>query len=397
MLLKRCFARSRRFPLANLLRSLLALLIIYSINILFGVKDSLWSEKSFENEYHLTMTRIDPQLVNEANAGRILGPPKYHVSTRYLIANEGVCQSGDVRLLILVKSAITNAEARQAIRLTWANKASLSKNSIRLAFVLGRHENNITVDRESKQHGDIIQIDHIDNYYSNSRKSMPLSRLRCYTDGSPFVDKMLMMLRWVNEFCSSSLDLRRYSLFVDDDYYLDLNSLLQYINRTDENKSLTREDRRTFLTGHVYQSSHPRRFLHDRWYISMQDYPYDRYPPYVTAGCFLLTRSCAKLLYLSSKYTALFRFDDIYIGLLAYSMSIKPIENNQLFSSYVSSRIVSRHQTGLVARWRKLFSNSIDSTALARPICVHGYRGQELIHIWNDIYQSNLTLQAISG
>ena len=178
MLLKRCFARPRRFPLATLVKSLLFLLIVYSINIQFGVKVSLWSEKSFENEYHLTMTRIDPQLVNEANAGRILGPPKYQSSTRYLIANEHLChseKSDDVRLLILVKSAIVNAEARQAIRLTWANKVSLDKNHIRLAFVLGRHENNITVDKESNQHGDIIQIDHIDNYYSNSRKSMPLS------------------------------------------------------------------------------------------------------------------------------------------------------------------------------------------------------------------------------
>ena len=207
-----------------------------------------------------------------------------------------------------------------------------------------------------------------------------------------------MMLRWVNEFCSSSLDLRRYSLIVDDDYFLDLDSLVQYINRTDDdNKSLTKEDRRTFLTGHVYQSSRPRRFLHDRWYISMEDYPYDRYPPYVTAGCFLLTRSYVKLLYLASKYTALFRFDDIYIGLLAYSMSIKPIENNQLFSSYAPSRIVPRQQTGFVAQWRRLFSKSIASNSFPRPICVHGYRGEELIDVWNDIYQSNVTLLSRSG
>ena len=49
-------------------------------------------------------------------------------------------------------------------------------------------------------------------------------------------------------------DLRKYVLFVDDDYYIDMNSLLKYIKTIDEDpEMITSYQRRTFLTGYVYE------------------------------------------------------------------------------------------------------------------------------------------------
>jgi hypothetical protein len=212
-----------------------------------------------------------------------------------------------------------------------------------------------------------------------------------------YLDKMIMMLRWISEYCTSKsrhsphIDLRKYVLFVDDDYYIDINSLITYIIKIDQDSDMTTYERRTFLTGHVYNNSRPRRFLNDRWYISINDYPYDRYPPYVTAGCFLMTRSNARLFNLASKYTPLFRFDDIYMGLLAYSMSIKLIPNNDLFSSYGSSWLLFNNESGFFSTWKTFFGNPMNLNSTTKPICMHGYRGEELIQIWNDIYQTNLT------
>ena len=206
---------------------------------------------------------------------------------------------------------------------------------------------------------------------------------------------MNMMLRWIKEYCSSNqleINLRKYVLFIDDDYYLNFQSLLHLTESLNWNSSFTVHQRRTFLTGHVYNSSRPRRFLNDRWYISINDYPYDRYPPYVTAGCFLMSKSSVRLFHLASKYIPLFRFDDIYMGLLAYSMSIELIANNQLFSSYDSTNDFLRNQTGFFEKWKAFFwkENHVDRTS--QPICVHGYRAEKLIHLWNDIYHTNLTL-----
>lgn len=206
-------------------------------------------------------------------------------------------------------------------------------------------------------------------------------------------DKMVMMLRWINEYCSSeSHDLQKYVLFVDDDYFIDLPSLLLFTNKVDEDSEMTPYKRRTFITGHLYPSSHPRRFINDRWYISMNDYPYDQYPPYVTAGCFLMTRSSARLFYLASKYTHLFRFDDIYIGLLAYSMSIDLIPNNDLFSAYVSPPIMLNNQENTFTRWIRNFFNKNHLNSTKKTICIHGYRGEKLIQVWNQIHQTNLTI-----
>ena len=207
---------------------------------------------------------------------------------------------------------------------------------------------------------------------------------------------MLMMLRWINEYCSSKNleeNLRKYVLFIDDDYYLNLKSLIHFLQSLNENSQMTIEDRRRYITGYVYNSSRPRRFVNDRWYISITEYPYDRYPPYVTAGCFLMTKSNVRLFHLASKYLPFFRFDDIYMGLLAYSMSIRMIPNNYFFSSYDSSMNLLKNQTSLIQKWKDYFWNDRKFSKSIEPICVHGYRGEKLIHIWNEIYQTNLTLK----
>lgn len=206
------------------------------------------------------------------------------------------------------------------------------------------------------------------------------------------------MLRWINTHCtsaSSAANLRTYALFIDDDYYLDLNSLLTYLTKVDQDPTMSVEQRRTFLTGYVYRDSRPRRFLNDRWYISIDEYPYDRYPPYVTAGCFLMSRSNARLFHIASQYIRLFRFDDIYMGLLAYAMSIEPVPNNELFSAYDASILVSQRQSPWWTTWKQYFSNQIDWSSSPRPICVHGYRGEHLLKIWNEIHLTNLTLPVV--
>ncbi|CAF3638816.1 unnamed protein product [Rotaria sp. Silwood1] len=393
------FFRSYRLRSISFIKCILWLIILYLLNTILGVQYYLWSERSFKNEYHLSMTQIDITKIDENNPEEILGLPKYIISNRFIINNEYLCNHENSvtiiqpHLLILVKSAVENWKARQAIRMTWAKNDFLEKNNIKLAFVLGlirsqkfssnANEQNLSVEKESKQYKDIIQIDQIDFYYHNTYK-------------------MVMMLRWINEYCTSksrhspSNDLRKYVLFVDDDYFIDLNSLLKYINKIDRNSDITPYERRTFLTGYIYENSRPRRFLNDRWYISIDDYPYDYYPPYATAGCFLMTRSSARLFYMASKYTHLIRFDDVYMGLVAYSMSIKLIPNNNLFSSYASSMILLNNQIGFFSKFKRFVINQINLNSTDKPFCIHGYRGEELIQIWNGIYQTNLTLPIIN-
>ena len=152
------------------------ILLIYYLNLLISSRSMTWFEKSFEDEYYLTMTRFDV-IKGEDNAEDLYGPPKNYLSNRFLIENEYLCgRSADPstrllpHLIIFVKSNLEHFQERQAIRLTWANQNYLSKFDIRLAFVLGTNALNTTIKEEANQYGDIIQIDKIDNDHLTSRK-----------------------------------------------------------------------------------------------------------------------------------------------------------------------------------------------------------------------------------
>jgi predicted PurR-regulated permease PerM len=80
------------------------------------------------------------------------------------------------------------------------------------------------------------------------------------------------------------------------------------------------------------------------------------------------------------------------MGMMAHSMSIKLIPNNHLFSSYSSSAILFINQTGFFSKWKTFFNNQNNIDRTIKPFCIHGYRGEELIEVWNNIYQTNLTL-----
>ena len=213
-------------------------------------------------------------------------------------------------------------------------------------------------------------------------------------------DKMIMMLRWINDYCSikssrsSYMDLRKYVLFLDDDYYVDLDLLLSYLYHIDQDDQITTYERRTFITGELIEKSRPRRFVNDRWYISIVDYPYNLYPPYLSSECFLMTRYNARLFYIASKYTRLFPFDQIYIGLLAYSMSINLISNNELFSTSLSEKTIWNNQTEVFSRWKRIFRHKSPFNSTKKSICYRGYRAEKLIELWNNIHQTNLILSA---
>jgi len=134
---------SRRSYLSFYIKCAFCILIIYYLNILFGFKYYIWSEKSFEEEYYLRMPHIDATQIEE-NPERTLGQPKNILPNRFLIENEYLCgRSLDPEtrlyphLLILVKSSCKNFKERQAIRLTWGEKNRLNKRNSRLAFFLG--------------------------------------------------------------------------------------------------------------------------------------------------------------------------------------------------------------------------------------------------------------------
>lgn len=82
------------------------------------------------------------------------------------------------------------------------------------------------------------------------------------------------------------------------------------------------DDARLFA-GFVFISS-PHRHKSSKWYVSLKEYPYNLWPPYVTAGAYILSKEALLDMYYTSFYTKHFRFDDIFLGLVAKKAEIEP-------------------------------------------------------------------------
>jgi beta-1,3-galactosyltransferase / beta-1,3-N-acetylglucosaminyltransferase len=149
-------------------------------------------------------------------------------------------------------------------------------------------------------------------------------------------------MRWCKETCIRS----KFYLFVDDDYYVSTKNVLAFLRnpinypeyledykeqlrklsqrRLQEKKTkndsveiFTRNllnwnlnmelpsDVRLFA-GFVFNSA-PHRHKSSKWYVSLEEYKYNQWPTYITAGSFLLSRESLQEIYCFSLYTKYFR------------------------------------------------------------------------------------------
>lgn len=148
-------------------------------------------------------------------------------------------------------------------------------------------------------------------------------------------------LRWCKEFCIRS----KFYLFVDDDFYVSVKNILAFLRNPvnypeyleDYKEQLRKINQRRKLhnstpngtadlvtrnllnvmntelkpdvklyAGHVINSA-PHRHKSSRWYVSLDEYKYDMWPTYVTAGVFLLSREALQEMFCASLYTKHFR------------------------------------------------------------------------------------------
>lgn len=242
-------------------------------------------------------------------------------------------QLSTLRVIFLVKSAVDHFDRRRAIRKTWGFEKRFSDVPIRTVFILGHtldDEVQGMVELEQAEFRDIIQASFVDSYYNNTLKTM-------------------MAIKWAVKSCSNS----RFYFFVDDDYYVSTKNLLKFLrnpleypaylempvmsvkDKRFENRQLNQvidielPDDAELYAGYVFPNSKPQRFIFSKWYISVSEYPYSRYPPYVTAGAFVLSKRALVNMYYTSFFTKHFRFDDIFIGILAKKVDIAPLHSSE--------------------------------------------------------------------
>jgi len=211
------------------------------------------------------------------------------------------CREKDVFLAVIVNSGASekkSKELRTAIRKTWGNPNVTSENYItrkwRLFFVLGRSSNqHLNEDNhvEALEFNDIIIGDFNDTY-----KNIHI--------------KTFMGHLWAYKTFAC-----QYILKTDDDVYVRIPRLTHWLTKAKPTK---------FYGGLINKRFPTLRDPNSKWYISKEEYNETFYPPYCPGGFHVI--SCDILLNILkyTQYRRPFFIDDVYIGLAARDLGVKP-------------------------------------------------------------------------
>lgn len=120
-------------------------------------------------------------------------------------------------------------------------------------------------------------------------------------------------------------------MFADDDNFVNPKLVITYL------KNLAVKE--AFYAGYVFRNSAPIRNFNSKWHISLVEYPYEKYPAFVSGNFFILNARALTLFDRASKTIKLFKFDDVYLGMLAYNLGIKPVHLKNVYFFAPTSNI----------------------------------------------------------
>lgn len=291
----------RRSPLKKILFVFLGFYVAYWLLTLTGLHQHLLAISYSSNYEHWGPTAPLLPLIQQLQ-GNV--PPDIQpvngYKYKFLLRNDHKCDVTDskdtIQLLFVIKSALQNFNSRDVIRQTWGSETRFSDVMIKTVFLVGDEVDaphmQVRLRKESNSHKDIIQGSFIDSYYNNTIKTM-------------------MGQHWAYHNCASA----NYFFFVDDDYYVSTRNMLRFLKDPKNYPKYLQsfvanagiDQQANLYAGYVFPSSSPKRFVLSKWYVSLEEYPFSQYPPYVTAGAYVLSRKSLETLYFAGLYTNFFR------------------------------------------------------------------------------------------
>ena len=310
-------------------------------------------ELSFDTEFSWPLDRPDLRvIVNNILEDKDISAnvtPLYRFNHSFIIDCKNKCLRDDQQplsphLIIVVKSSLTNAGHRNTIRQSWGDESRFSNITIRRIFLVGSCESliyetdvksdtwtkgtsnmtasncNVMIRGESEAYGDIVQIDYIDTYFNNSIKT-------------------IAGFEWLKNYCPEA----EYALFVDDDFFVSVKNLLSFINNPFQDPLTQLQDGYFPYDGRMYAGQvayarRPERNSNYKWFISIKDYPFDKYPNFIPAGTYLVSNRAFKEIAVAAAFVKPFTFDDNYLSFIARKIDLKFVHNPKFMRHNIPSK-----------------------------------------------------------
>nr|XP_025045341.1 UDP-GlcNAc:betaGal beta-1,3-N-acetylglucosaminyltransferase 7 isoform X1 [Pelodiscus sinensis] len=259
--------------------------------------------------------------------------------------------SGDIHLLIVVKSIITQHDRREAIRRTWGQEKEVDGKRIKTLFLLGtaskeeeRANYQKLLDYENHIYRDILQWDFLDSFFNLTLKEVHF-------------------LKWLNIYCDSV----RYIFKGDDDVFVSPGNILEFLESKKEGD---------LFVGDVLNKARPIRKKENKYYIPSALYNKSNYPPYAGGGGFLMDGPLAVKLHKISETLELYPIDDVFLGMCLEILKVAPIRHEG-FKTF-----------GIVKNKNSKMNK--EPCFFRDMMVVHKLLPTELLQMW-DLVHSNLT------
>jgi len=174
--------------------------------------------------------------------------------------------------------------------------------------------------------------------------------------------KLMMGFQWTTEYCENA----RFVAFFDDDYYVNINNVVKML------QAVKPTEFDNLIIGYVWENAMPFRTKDSKWYISLEEYPFRFFPTYVTAGSFFMPMMTVDKLYAAMQFTQILRFDDVFLGIVAWKLRTKLQHNANLY----------------------FYEYAYDPFRYRKVIAAHGFKDPELLYkAWKE--QNDLDKNAV--
>ncbi|XP_041850882.1 beta-1,3-galactosyltransferase 2-like [Melanotaenia boesemani] len=222
---------------------------------------------------------------------------EYPYKYSFLINEPKKCQQEKPFVVLMVPVAPHNRQDRDMIRSTWGGERQVLGKEVRLFFLLGSSNVNSEQLREkllqeSKEHKDLIQSNFVDCYKNLTIKTM-------------------VMMEWLHSYCSSA----SYAMKIDSDVFLNVHNLVHMLLKAPRTK---------YMTGQVVYDSAVLRDHSTKWYLPVDLFPQDYYPPYALGLGYILSLDLPKLFMKASRHVKALYIEDVYLGLCMSYLGIPP-------------------------------------------------------------------------
>lgn len=320
-------------------------------------KDLFGNELDYRNRTEIEIKHLAPKgdlqedylgFINHV-VGKDLQDPLVHKHKyKFLVHNRYAC-NGDVFLLILIHSATDKYKERQEIRKTWGSVRDYNGASIILIFLLARPSNMTSLPeilKESRTYRDIVMGDFIDTYKNLTYKNV-------------------MGLHWTIQYCNHT----KFVLKSDDDTMVDIYHLVRFLFQKSPDGEIE-----NFMYCSTFRNQGPVRRPGDKWFVTLREYPYTKYPPYCEGFAYIMSLDVVLKLYTASISVPYYWIDDVYVtGFLAAKAGIY---HHDMESGHAYNLMQSEH-----------LSKDIQSSIFLLAKYSHHRKNWE--QAWNDILAFN--------